>query len=204
MFKALKGLVFTEDAPVIPTPAPVQQNRPMSMTPNIEMMPVDSVLDTTTILASIIGIIEQEPGFANYARFAATSTALEKVILIEGTRLQASQATTGLTRDQLLESLATYQGVLTNETANFQAHFINSAEQSIQALNEQSTALADQIQQLTGQLAEVSNQKEALISDALTKSSELAKAKIDFNSVVQTITNRYADVATKLQQYLSA
>lgn len=204
MFKALKGLVFTDDTPVAPTQAPVQQARPASLTPNIEMPPVDSVLDTASIQASIVGIIEQEPGFANYAKFATASGALEKVILVEGTRLQAAQATTGLTRDQLIESLSTFQGILANETANFQAQYVASSEQAIEALNTQSAAIADQIQQLTGQLAQLSNEKEALISDALTKSGELAKAKIDFNSVVQTITNRYAGEATKLQQYLSA
>lgn len=205
MFAKLKSMVFVDDsAKDAQAPAAASQQVLKTFTPAIEMPVVDSVLDTGTIEATITGIIQQDPSFAKYNKFVEAATALEKVIQVEGTRLQAAQATTGLTRDELMESIASHQAVLANEQANFTGSFVAAAEASIQSLNDQGAAISTEIQELTVRLNELSNQREALTRESLTKTSELAKAKIDFDSVIASIARRYNEASSKLQQYLAA
>jgi hypothetical protein len=208
MFKALKDLVFVAEPEVAAAPAPVVQApvqaRPTSLTPGIETLPVDPVLDVATIQADIVAVIESQPAFADYLKFANANLSLEKVIVIEGTRLQAAQATTGLTKDQLLASLAVSTAVLESEAQNFEASYVAQAEAAIGDLNSQVTTIDTQLQELTQQLNELSQQKEAITNDALNRSSELAKAKIDFASVAKQVSNRYADAANKIQLHLGA
>jgi chromosome segregation ATPase len=203
MFNKLKAMVFVPDAPqaVAQVAAPQVLK---TFTPAIEMPIVDSVLDIASIEATITGIIEQDSGFAKYVKFTEAATALEKVIQVEGTRLQAAQATTGLTRDELIESISSHQAVLANEQANFTGSYVAAAEASIQSLTDQTTAISVEIQELTVRLNELSNQRETLTRESLTKTSELAKAKIDFDSVIASITRRFSDASSKLQQYLAA
>ena len=206
MFAKLKDMVWVSDEKSA-TPAVQPQAKPVQVAAPTSLevpMPVAPVLDVEAIRAAIVNAIEQQPAFADFLKFSNASAALEKVILVEATRMQAAQATTGLTREQLLASLNTFVAVLDGEVQNFQTAYVGTAEQNIQVVNDQVAAINVEIQELTGKLAELSNKKEELARDALTKSSELAKAKIDFDSIVKSITARYNDFATKVQHFLTA
>jgi len=213
MFDKLKSMVWTSDEPAqtpAATPAPAPQ--PAQATPmnqNFQFAtevaaPVDPVLDVDGIRTAIVSVIETQPGFADFMKFAAASAALEKVIPIEGTRMQAAQATSGLTRDQLLASVNTFTGVLEGEAQNFQTSYVAAAEQNIQLVNNEVGTIDGEIQALTAKLAELSTRRQELVADGMTKSSELAKAKIDFDSIMKSITARYTDAANKIQQFLTA
>lgn len=211
MLGKLKDLVWTSDEPqAAPTPAPApQQTQAAPINTGFQFSqdvaaPVDPVLDVEGIRSAIVGVIEQQPGFADFMKFSAASAALEKVIPIEGTRMQAAQATSGLTKEQLLASVNTFTAVLEGEAQNFNQSYVGAAEQNIQLVNGEITAIDGEIQALTAKLAELSQRRQELVADGMTKSSELAKAKIDFESITKSITARYTDAANKIQQYLTA
>lgn len=213
MFSKLKDMVWQSDEkPVDPAPQAAPQQAPAQHAPmnagfqfGAEVAaPVDPVLDVEGIRSAIVGVIESQPGFADFMKFSAASAALEKVIPIEGTRMQAAQATSGLTKEQLLASVNTFTAVLEGEAQNFNQSYVGAAEQNIQLVNNEVAAIDGEIQALTAKLAELSGRRQELVADGMTKSSELAKAKIDFDSITKSITARYTDAANKLQQYLTA
>jgi len=212
MFSKLKDMVWQSDEPAkdqVATPAPQAPVQVAPMSTGFQFSqevaaPVDPVLDVEGIRSAIVGVIESQPGFADFMKFSAASAALEKVIPIEGTRMQAAQATSGLTRDQLLASVGTFTAVLESEAQNFQQSYVGAAEQNIQLVNNEVTTIDGEIQALTAKLAELSTRRQELVADGMTKSAELAKAKIDFDSIVKSITARFTEASTKLQQYLTA
>jgi hypothetical protein len=164
----------------------------------------DSVLDTKKIEATIRAIIEGHPDFAKYLKFTNAAVALEKVIQVESTRMQAAQATTALTKDELVASVSSYSAILANESTNFVSSFVATAEQNLESLNQHLRMNADDINLATAHLGELAKAKEVLNHEIMTKTSELAKAKIDFESVTKSISKKYDEVSAKLQQYLSA
>jgi hypothetical protein len=212
MFDKLKSMVWTSDEPsAAPTAAPAPQ-APVQQAPmstgfqfqNEPSAPVDPVLDVEGIRSAIVGVIEQQPAFADFVKFTTATAALEKVIPIEGVRMQAAQATCGLTKEQLLASVGTFVGVLEGEAQNFNQSYVAAAEQNIQLVTNEVNATDAEIQALTTKLAELSARRQELVSDGMNKSSELAKAKIDFDSIQKSITARYTDAANKIQQFLTA
>jgi hypothetical protein len=224
MFDKLKSLVWTDDTPgqtpavttqpakyVTPPRDPVSEAALTDMFSSLgdynEDDPAaknDSVLDTKKIEATIRAIIEGHPDFAKYLKFTTAASALEKVIQVESTRMQAAQATTALTKDELIASINSNAAVLANEAANFASTFVATAEQNIDSLTMNLRMNADDIGLATARLGELAKAKEVLNHEIMTKTSELAKAKIDFESVTKSISTKYNEVSAKLQQYLSA
>lgn len=206
----LRDMVFVPDANETPAPQaaqPAAQAPPVAQSTainHVDLATTESVLDVAGLMNIIQGVINDEPQYAKFAKFQAASAALEKVILVEGTRMQAAQATTGLTREELLNSLNAHANILASEAQNFTDTYVAASEAQVQGLNADADDLAAEIQVLTTRLAELSTKREERIAEATAKSTEIAKAKIDFESVTRTIANRHGDISTKLQQYLGA
>lgn len=208
--KTLAKLGVVTDDTVQPTTLPATTNAPPAM-PAVQpalgsapMQVVDSVLDTKAVESQIDALIQSQADFAQFAAFMKAVDNLANVIADEGTRFKAAAATTGLTQSALLASIGVYKTVLADEQTNFNSSFVTQSEQNIAALNDQITQLVAQLAALTDQLRAASDQKTEVTKDVTTKTAELAKAKIDFASVQQTLDNRYAELSVKLQQYLVA
>jgi len=109
-----------------------------------------------------------------------------------------------ISRDALIASVKSSETIIANEASNFEQSFVTSANNEIAQLNAQSDAIATQLQTLTQQLGQLSDQKTELTKAITSKTADLGKAGIDFNSVVKTLGTRYQEIGNKLQQYLGA
>lgn len=213
----LKGLVLEPEAPkaeVSPTPAPAPAPLPSAVAANVAQTmgamaavpsgysDVPSVLDVTHVAEQLTALIESDPGFQVYKRFQDTADTLADTITDESTRIKAAAKVSGSDVVALTGSLKTWEAVLTNEQAQFQASFVAQNEQEIQALADQAAAVETQIVELAQKLSQLSAEKQKLERDSVQRTAELGKAKIDFDSVVQTLNNRYTSVLNKLTKFL--
>jgi hypothetical protein len=208
--------VVTEDAPkAAATTLPATKNAPPPMpavqpalgvtAAPIAQTQVESAIDTAQVEAQIEELIKGQPDFVQFSTFQKSVESLASVTgLDEATRYQAAAATSGLTQAALVTSVSSFKAVLDAAQADFDTNFVGQAEANIQSLNDQSAAVVAQIGELTKQLGELSEKKTDLTKQVTAAGATLAKAKIDFASVSQTITNRYSEIALKLQQYVRA
>lgn len=219
-FGGLKNLVFEPEAPKAPpvseAPIPAAPVPQTAIAANgataaafLDGVPgaygdVASVLDVAHVETQLVGLIENEPAFQAYKRFNDSATQLADIISDEGTRYKAAAKTSGTDVVALTQSLSTWQTVLDAEKGQFAAGFVAGNEQEIAAINAQAANVESQIVELAQKLSDLSAQKAKLEQEAIQRTVELGKAKIDFDSVIQTLTNRYTAINNKLLKFLGA
>ncbi len=201
----------TETAPAAPaTSAPAMQTQvpsaALSGVPSAANATTDvpSVLDTAVVEAQIIQIVETNQAFLAYTTLSDAAAAMAGVIPQEKVRFQAASATTKLTLAEVQPSLDSWKAVVDGEKASFETSYVGSSQDNIAAVEAQIGAVDQELTELTKRLGVLSDQKNDLMHEKVQRESELAKAKIDFNSVIQTVTNRYTVMAANLVQYLGA
>lgn len=165
---------------------------------------VPSVLDTAVVEAQIVQIVESNPAFLAFKTLSDAADKMLSILPDEKTRFKAASATTTLTLAEVQPSLDSWKGIVEAEGANFNQTYVAQADSNISLVNSQIAAAEQELDQLTKTLGELSEHKNKLMQEKVQRESELAKAKIDFNSVIQTVTNRYTGMASKLAQYLGA
>jgi hypothetical protein len=205
MFDKMKSMVWQDDSKLSKPQTPVQKPSGLQMPQPLQQpdpVSIDSVLDVAQVSAAIEALIVSNPAFADVITFQSKADALAAVITDEATRFKAASATSGMTKEQVILSVASAQQVLVDEAANFESSFVSANEANIQMLNNNSLALTQEIDNLTTHLSELSEQKNAVQKESVSKVAELAKAKIDFVSVTQSLNNKYTQLAGKFQQYL--
>jgi uncharacterized protein YukE len=224
MFSKLGGLgklIFEEEkpkadatpAPAAPAPTqaapvvvqPFQFGAPAGATPVAATG--ESVLDVPTITESINAAIAGSAEFAPAASFLQIVTSLQIIVPDEGMRFNAakqSQAATNpsVTPQTILDAVKSYAGVLANEASKFEGSFVAASEAELTDLSGQADALQNQITDLAAQLTQLTEQRTAIIASVTKKTADLAKAKIDFNSVTTTLTTNYEGLAQKVKQHL--
>jgi uncharacterized protein YukE len=194
----------TQAAPVVAQPfqfgAPAAGTTPVAATG-------ESVLDVPTITESINAAIAGSAEFAPAASFLQIVTSLQTIVPDEGMRFNAakqSQAATNpsVTPQTILDAVKSYAGVLANEASKFEGSFVAASEAELTDLSGQADALQNQITDLAAQLTQLTEQRTAIIASVTKKTADLAKAKIDFNSVTTTLTTNYEGLAQKVKQHL--
>jgi peptidoglycan hydrolase CwlO-like protein len=208
----VKAGVVTDDSPKqaeLPatkqTPPPMPAIQPALGAVAVQApVQVESAIDTAVVEKQINDMIAAQPDFAQFATFQKAVESLNGVIPDEGTKFQAAAKMQSLTQAALVASVSSFKAVLDSAQADFDTNFVGQAEANIQGLNDQSASIVNQIAELTKQLGELSDKKSELTKQVTAATATLAKAKIDFASVSQTITGRYSEYALKLQQYVSA
>lgn len=163
---------------------------------------VPSVLDTAHVESAIVELIETNPAFLVYRTFNDAMSAIAQHIPDERTRYTVAGATTKFTFAELQPSLETWKGVVEAEDANFKASFIAEKQSSIQMLDAQLSGAEAEIAELTRKLGELAEQRNKLAGEKVQREGELAKANIDFETVVKNISFRYTTIGAKLTQYM--
>jgi chromosome segregation ATPase len=199
----LKRLGIVEDDKPVESSAPkaapsVTQSNATALQEN----DVPSVLDLAQIRTSLEDLIKMEFAFGTYLDYKEAVDSMESKIKDPQLRYQAAQAVKHMDSADIIESCQSYIGVLDREKQRFQDKYVASAQGQIDALKNDAEALDAQIQDLTRKLGELSQQKSEKMATISQRSSELAKAQIDFDSVINTIKLAYIDEVKRLQQYI--
>lgn len=201
--------VPTEAAPAAPAAtAPAMQTvAPSAVLTDIpSVAPVNndvpSVLDTARVESAIVELIETNPVFLVYRTFNDAMTAISQHIPDERTRYTVAGATTKFTYQELQPSLESWKGVVDAEAENFKASFVADKQSLISMVDTQLTNAEAEIAELTKKLGELAEQRNQLAGEKVQREGELAKASIDFDTVVKNITFRYTTTAAKLNQYM--
>ena len=205
LFNKLKNLVVEDDTPQVQAPQIAVAAQVIAQVAQVQVTAdTPSVLDTAVVEAGIEAQIQANPAHAMFITFNKSVQSLEKVIPDEATRFKAAQATTSLITADLVAAVESAKQVIANETANFEATFVAQSQAAITAVENEKTSVEAQIQTLTEQLGQLSDHKNNLAKDSVSKTAELAKAKIDFTSVVGLVDKRYSEISRKLTQFLGA
>jgi hypothetical protein len=207
--EAEKPAAPTEAAPAAPaTPAPVMQtavpSAVLSSYPSAAPVAteVPSVLDTNSVEGQIVQAIESNPVYLAYRTFNDAIVSVQQHIPDERTRYNVAAATTKLTFAEVQPSLESWKIVVEAEDVNFQTNFIQPSQANIDMVQAQIEATDAEILEVTKKLGALSEQKNQLMQDKVQREAELSKAKIDFESVLKTIANRYMGLTSKLTQFL--
>lgn len=179
-------------------PSPVLSTVPSAAPVNSDV----SGLDTAQIEGELTALIEGSEKFSAYKVFNDAMTAVIQHIHDERTRYQVAGATTKLTYAEIQPSLDSWKSIVDAETANFNSSYVTMAEGNIAMLDSQITASDQEIAELTQKLGAAAEQKNKLMQEKVQREAELSKAKIDFESVIKTLTNRFTGLSQKLTQYL--
>lgn len=206
MFKDIVGTLWksdkAEDAPAKTAAfAPVTTPGTVPVPP---AAPVASVLDVEHVTAGIDTLIQQSPAYAPFASFASAMNDIRELIKDEPLRFKTAQATTKAPIPELIASARSYANVLVQQGEDFQKNFIAAAEQEIKNAEDTIPVLDQQIQELTQKLGDLSQQKSDLTASVILKRGNLEKAKVDFKSILSTLDAKYAEIATKVSNYLGA
>ena len=210
--KSIKDLVVVPDAETPATGAPSTADAvrvqapaaPASDSPSGPSLPVDagSALDTQALETHIEQLIQSSPAFAPVAAFLKMADNLKAAVPDDAQRFKAAQLATGTSSEALLAAINSYSGVLAGEKDNFDQTFVAAAQANVASLSEQERTIGEQIKSLGSQLAQLTSEKEDLAKQARAGTADIAKAKIDFDTVAGAIDGRYRDLSQKLQQHL--
>lgn len=146
--------------------------------------------------------IHASPAFAPFAAFVKNAENMAAAVTDEGQRFRAAQAVAGTAAADLVASLNSVSDVLAKEAADFEQSFVAAGQAEVTKLNQQIEQVTGQIGDLSKQLATLNEQKSSLAAQVTTRTSDIAKAKIDFSAVSSTVAARYQELAQKLKQYL--
>ena len=161
-----------------------------------------STLDVAAIKDAIHDRIAHSDQFAPVLQFLTTAETMKDFLPDEGLRFKAAEKALKLDGASLLDSAKTFTGMLEGEKTNFENQFCASEQSAIESMTAQATDLDTKINDMVAQLTELNAQKQTLQANITTKTADLAKARIDFNSVITTIGSEYTDIAGKIQKHL--
>lgn len=165
-------------------------------------MDAGSTIDIKALEDHIEQVIQSNPGFAPVAAFLKMAENLKSAVPDDAQRFKAAQLATNTTSDALLGAIQSYASVLSNESTNFERTFVATAQANVAGLGEQEKDVGDQIESLAAQISQLTVRKEDLAKQVRNGTADIAKAKIDFNTVATMIDGRYRALAQKLQQHL--
>ena len=152
------------------------------------------------------GLIRNHASFKVVADFLDTADTMKNVLKDESTRFQATfeiaRAKTNLAASNLVEAAQSVPQILDEEITKFNHGFVEGQEHLLGDLAAESNSLQTQIDAVTKQLGELSNQKSKTDQKLRDSHVALEKAKIDFKSVTDKLTGDYNTLATKLVKYL--
>lgn len=210
---AVKNTLWTDDS--AKKPDPQQKGQPQKGQTQVTPLPGvapqvgtpvavsgTSTLDVAKIEEAINTSVQTNESFATAAKFLATADTMKAVLPDEGLRFKAAQASLQADPVALIDSVKSFHAILDTEKQNFETHFCGSEQTAIDQLTTQAADLDSQINALMEQMTTLNNQKQELQSKITTKTADLAKARIDFNSVATTIDARYTEIAAKIQKHL--
>ena len=162
-------------------------------------------LDLPAISAAIQLKIEAHPSYVSFATFLKVSESMASVLTDEAVRYKAAQATTGVARDTLVQSVKdAVELVLTSEEHGFEVHTVDVLTHQIETVMAHADELTAQIQEVTAKLGALSEERSNAIKLVQTSKSDLEKMKIDFETITNTISSNYDEIVRKLQQNLGA
>lgn len=204
MFDKLKSMVWQENDGAKPqAPPATRSHQPVTQPVTQQVAQQEgSVLDLGILTETLDAAVNGSSGFADYIAFQLKADALASVISDEPTRFKAAGATSGISKDVLIASVNSSVAILSAEAENFETAYVGQAATAIQAETDNISNLEILITAKAEELASLQAQKAASQQNLLTATADLAKAKIDFGSVYQALTNKYATIAGKIQQYL--
>lgn len=163
-----------------------------------------ATLDVKGIEEGIEALIRESAEFAPAAAFFQADKNLTTVISDEATRFRGAAATTGTKIEILTSAVSSYKNVLVGEGQKFESTYVAGAQAEIEATKASADAIEQKLVDLTKQMGDLSAQRAELARQITTKTANLGKAKIDFQSVVNTVDAHYADLLKKLAQHLGA
>lgn len=159
-------------------------------------------LDMAGIEAAIEEHIRGLPEFALFASFQKQVDAMKGVIGDERTRFMAAQATTNLSCADLCKSVEAYSTVLAGEAEKFNTVYVANEQAHISQCNDLVVSLQKEIDDLTSKLGELAQRKSDHAAHIIASTALLEKAKIDFGSIMSTVSGRYEETLKKLHQHL--
>lgn len=182
--------------------APRDGDEPSGVTAPPVVQSTGSGLDVAQVEKRIDSLIQKDAAFAPFATFYRMSQNMQANIPDEAQRFQAVRSGTEASLDALLAAVNSHSAVLEHETQKFQREVVVPAEQQIADLERQEKDVGEQISQLSAEIARLSAQREELSSRAIAERASLDKQKIDFGTVLTTLTKRYTSLSHKLTEYL--
>lgn len=194
-----KGAANGTEASTTPMPAAPSADAAGSASLSVDS---GSSLDTQALEAHIVQMIQSNSAFAPVAAFLKMADNLKSAVPDDAQRFKAAQLATNTTSEVLLAAINSYAAILADESTNFEKTFVATAQANVAGLTEQERTLGEQIKSLASQLAQLTSQKEDLGKQARAGTADIAKAKIDFDTVSGTIDGHYRELAQKLQQHL--
>jgi hypothetical protein len=200
------GHVPPKAAPPARNPAPVfaHDEDTEASASSVDDKEAPTLLDTAGLEASIEEHIKSAPEFALFAGFYKDAEAMKKAIPDERVRFVAAQATTDLSCADLCTSVLSYKEAVVAETVRFNEVYVGKEQAHIDQCTTLVDTLQAQITELTVKLGELSKRKNDYSNHIIAMTGGLEKAKIDFGSVVSTVTARYEELLKKLHQHLGA
>lgn len=163
-----------------------------------------SGLDVDKAVADLDAMIQASPAFAPFASFLRMAKNMEKAVPDDAQRFSAVQLATESKLDDLLAAVNSHAQVLADAKSGFEAGFVASTEQSLAQLSQQEGDLDTQIAALATQIAQLNAQKDGITKQIRTGKADLNKQRIDFATVIDTLSARYQSWATKLQAHLGS
>ncbi|AQH05840.1 hypothetical protein A9R05_43330 (plasmid) [Burkholderia sp. KK1] len=146
--------------------------------------------------------IHASPAFAPFAAFSKNAESMAVAIPDEAQRFKAAQAVAGIAPADLIAAVNSVSDVLSKEATDFEQSYVVAGQAEVTSLNQEIEQVTGQIGDLAKQLAVLNEKKASLAARVTTKTSDIAKAKIDFTAVSSTVAARYQEIAQKLKQYL--
>lgn len=163
-----------------------------------------SPLDVNAVEEHMNQVIRDNPEFAPVSAFLTVADSMKNVIADEGTRFKAAAAASGVDSSVLVTAARSFSPVLAAECQKFEDVYVKNCEDKLAGLNNEATQLQSRIDELTAQLGQLSEQKTAIGQQIRDADVGLAKAKIDFKSVVSTVDKRYMELVSKITQHVGA
>ena len=202
----LKKALVTDETPKAAAPGPNIKAAPDYVPPGGGASPslsVQGVLDVPSITADIDGEIQSSQAYALYKKFDDQLTILKAVPKMdEMTRFQAAAATVGADAESLMAALESHSIVLANSATRFESEFVAAGKTELEHLKAEIESAEQKVQDLTQQFGVAAQAKTDLVNASQQRTVDLGKADVDFKGIVVSLTTKYRDMGTKVQQYL--
>lgn len=201
-FDKIKNLVIEEDS-TSAKPAAVAPAAPAQQASGFDTVVTDIKIDVADVEQKIEEDISKVESFSVFTRFQETLKSLEAIIPDEATRFKAAAATTQLDAQMLIDSVSSARTVLEQKAQEFTSSFVQAVEAKLASEQQDFEGLIAKIEALTKELADNSAAKSNLANLISSMKTDLEKAKIDFQAILNKVGAKYQDVVTKIQKNLS-
>jgi predicted RNase H-like nuclease (RuvC/YqgF family) len=213
----IKGAVFEDEPKKAPLPssgptighissAPPPAVRYAQATPtDASVAKVNDAPEQTVSDEVLDAHIQAAPAFSTYASFLTLADSMRNVITNEPQRLQATlaaQAASGVSGEAIINSVLSYQEVLKTEEKNFEDTTVANATREIDTHNTEVESLTQQIDNLNARVKELTDRRTDALNASINRTSELQKARADFEATVSRVRSKYFDLVNKLRQHL--